>query len=227
MLKKCSFFTKSEKDIKLKTYLFTMDLSVINLNLIISSVFSAIIVLSGTFILYYVTKNKISNHVNEFTDSIMQGFGLSSSSSIARQRGLKSGAKRQSQMISKEILDNMWDGIEKQFPIIGIGEMVAGALGFEVEAMKTLRKMSKKNPEATLAFMQQNPDLIRGFFSQLKSGMGQAGQIPAGDAQPQDFISSLLGGLNPVAKSVSQLQQPAFNAGIASLTSSKKPVSVK
>ena len=64
----------------------------------------------------------------------------------------------------------------------------------------------------------------------FKSATGQSGQIPSAKAQPQDFIGSLFGGLNPVATSPSQTTQPkppSFNSDLAGLTSSKKSVSVK
>ena len=230
MLKKCSFFTKSEKYIKLKNTIFNMDLISNNLPLIISSLFSSFVVLAGVYLLFHVSKQKINKHVNSFEDNLLSAFGIKSSSAIARQRGLKSAKVRQSKMVSREILDGIFDSIEKQFPLLGLADTALDAVGFDYNIVKTVKKMAKKNPEATLAYIQQNPDFIMNLMNTFKSATGQTGKIPSANDQPQDFIGSLFGGLNPVATSPSQTTQPkppAFNTGLAGLKSSKKTVSVK
>ena len=204
-----------------------MDLIYNNLNLILSSLFSAFIVLLGVGVLFHFSRTKISNHINTFTDDILSAFGVQSSSAIARQRGLKSGQKRQSKMMAREILDTMFDSIEKQFPVLGLADTALGAIGFDYNVISNIKRLGKKNPEATLAFIQQNPDFIMNLMNTFRSASGQSGQIPSAKAQPQDFIGSLLGGLNPIATSSSQPSPPSFNSDLAGLTSSKKSVSIK
>ena len=90
---------------------------------------------------FIFSRTKISNHINTFTDDILSAFGVQSSSAIARQRGLKSGQKRQSKMVAREILDTMFDSIEKQFPVLGLADTALGVVGFDYDIIKTVKKV--------------------------------------------------------------------------------------
>ena len=44
-------------------------------------------------------------------------------------------------MVAREILDTMFDSIEKQFPVLGLADTALGVVGFDYDIIKTVKKV--------------------------------------------------------------------------------------